>query len=824
MRRRLAVSFLVLLLAAPTAWLKPPITEKPVPVDTKTRTDRNGDPLPTHALDRLGTLQLWHESCCVAFSPDGKTLVSGGRDGIIRLWDRASGKETRCYDGAKHGVHCLAFSSDGKTLAYGGGASHLTDSGLLDLQSGKVIHHMFNGIWPVHSLLFTPDGKSLIAGAYESIGVWDTATGKMREWLEIPGLDKKGYSIDALTLTSDGNTLALATGFGKTLTLWDRTAKKELRSWEAKGGQKIAFSPDSKTLVSDGSGGCLRLWDTSTGKELAEFKGHADQIWAVTFSPDGKLLASTGNDGTIRLWDSATGKETHCFGQHYGGICALAFSPDGKTLASAGSKITLWDVASQKDLIPSTGHKDGVSSLALSPDGETLASTGFDGTIRIWDLAAGKERRRIVANVRDYWSGRCTYSPDGKILAWCDDKTLCLADAATGKDQRRFDAKAKIWRIAFSPNGKLLAMGIDGHGIDLCDPLDGKLIRTIDTAKHAVLDLAFSPDGNILTAAAQPGENEEPTAFLWEAATGKQLTRLTGHTNRIRLVAFAPDGNQLLTNGEDHTVRLWDVWTGKEVRKLQGLKDTVSDAAFSPDGNTIAGAVRDGSVRLWETATGKERCRFEGHRSWAESVVFSPDGRRLISGSSDTTCLVWDVTGLKSANEPPPVELSDVEWAALWDALAGEDAVKAHRAIWTMVSSKQTAERLSARLRPVAAPERGKVEELLRQLEGEEFDARQKAQRELETLADVAEPSLHRALANKPSLELRRHIEEILERTKEPSPERLRTWRAAEVLGQIDSTEARRLLQSLATGAPDARLTRQAIAVLKRLEARDNKP
>jgi WD40 repeat protein len=784
-------------------------------------TDRLGDPLPAAALDRLGALRLWHgfQSVSIAFSPDGKTLASGGNGGKIRLMDRATGKETRSFDVDRHFVDCVTFSPDGKRLAFGRGTPHSCDIGLLDLSSGEIVHRLFADEWPVHSLLFTPDGKSLITADFESVVIWNPATGQTREGIDLPwdgpvGLrGEKLRSIGGVALTADGKTLAVTLGFGKALALWDLAARKELRRWEANSGDRLAFSPDGRLLVSADDG--LRLWDPATGKETAHLKGHTGKITAVTFSPDGKLLASAGEDGTIRFWDPLSGQELHCFGQHCGNFRSLAFSPDGKTLASAGARITLWDVASQKDLIPTPGHRDGVFSLALSPDGKVLASTGFDYTLRIWDLATGTERRRV--DVQGRWSGHSAFSPDGKILAWADDETLCLADPATGENTRKLATNAKVWCLTFSPDGKLLATGSDAKVVHLRNPIDGTILRTIDTAPFTVFPLTFSPDGTTLAAAANAGTETEPLVFLWATATGKELARLKGHTRRVRVVAFTPDGSQLLT-GCDKLLRLWDVRTGKEVRQFQGIKDTVFDAAFSPDGNTVAGAVQDGSVRLWETATGKERCKFEGHRSWAMSVAFSPDGRRLISGSSDTTCLVWDVTGRVRGNKLQPVELGAGAWDTLWGTLAGEDVGKVHQAIWKMVAARQTPSLLGTRLHPVALAEGMHVMELVRQLDGDDFEEREKAQRELENLADVAEPGLRRALASNPSREVQRRIEDILERTREPLPGRLQTRRAIEVLEQIASPEARRVLESLAAGSPDARMTREAKAALQRLE------
>lgn len=773
--------------------------------------------LPAGAVQRLGSLQLWHafQTFCVAFSPDGKSLVTGGDDGKLRWWDRATGAEVRSFDADRHSVGCVACSPDGKVVAFGRGSIRNCDIGLLDVARGKV-GRIFTGKWPTHSLIFTPDGKSLIAADYEGVALFDPDTCGFRGRVEIAWPEKQARGIGGIALSPDGKTLAVAMGFGKVLVLWDLAAEKELRRWDADGGDRLAFSADGTSLVSARTR--LYLWDVATGKETAQLEGHFDKVWHLAVSPTTKLLASASDDGTIRLWDLANKKQLHSFGEHHGRQRAVAFSPDGKTLASAGSKISLWDAATQKDQLPLPGHKDGVFALAVAPAGNLLASTGFDRTLRVWNLTTGVEQRQM--NVPGWFSGRSAFSADGTTLAWCDAHGVYLADAATGQRGRQF-ATDSSWCVALSPDGKLLARGCSEHGIELRNLADGAVLSTLDTDRQTALDLTFSPDGSTLAAALSSGG--AGCVVLWEIATRKERLRLTGHTKAIKCLTFAPNGRQVVTSSNDDTVRLWDVRTGKEVRRFQGVDSTIFSAAFSPDGNTVAGAAQDGTVRVWETATGKERCRFTGHHSWAMSVVFAPDGRRLISGGHDTTCLVWDLTG-QGAKPPPAIELPAAAWDALWTTLAGHDAGKANLAIWQLAAAKQTASQFAERLPPVAPAEAARVAEWVRQLNSDDFEKREAAQRDLEKFVDTAEAELLRTLASKPAPETQRRIEDILERTRELSPERLRTLRALEVLEQVGSPEARALLERLAQGLPEARLTQTAKAALQRLQRRAGRP
>jgi WD40 repeat protein len=216
----------------------------------------------------------------------------------------------------------------------------------------------------------------------------------------------------------------------------------------------VAYSPDGKTLASGSDDKTIKLWDVATGQERATLTGHEREVRSVAFSPDGETLASGSYDGTIRLWDVATGQERAALRVHTAAALALrghtasvhsvSYSPDGKTLASGSwpAPIGLWDVATGQERATLTGHERSVNSVvdipavcsvAYSPDGKTLASASNDGTIKLWDVAGGKE----WAALRHMGHVSVAFSPDGKTLtSGSIDGTIKLWDvpAVTKKD------------------------------------------------------------------------------------------------------------------------------------------------------------------------------------------------------------------------------------------------------------------------------------------------------------------------------------------------------------------------------------------------------
>jgi hypothetical protein len=264
---------------------------------------------------------------------------------------------------------------------------------------------------------------------------------------------------------------------------------------------------------------------------------------------------------------------------------------------------------------------------------------------------------------------------------------------------------------------------------------------------------------------------------------------------------------------------IWDAATGQVQRRLQGHENPIIAVTFSPDGRMVATASgsmwnhKEQTVRLWEVTTGKERRQFVGHDAQVTSLVFSRDGSTLISGSEDATALVWDVAGVRNAKLG---KTTDTE--ALWRALAGEDAVLAYEAVCALAARREVA-CLANHLQPVEAPEAAKLDRLLADLDSDRFATRQLAERELSQMEELAASALRKAAVEAASPEARRRAEALLAKldVNPPSSRTVQALRAVEVLGRVATPEARQLLRKLATGAPDAHLTREAKAELERL-------
>jgi hypothetical protein len=407
------------------------------------------------------------------------------------------------------------------------------------------------------------------------------------------------------------------------------------------------------------------------------------------------------------------------------------------------------------------------------------------------------------------------------------------------------------WRAVFSPDGKALAVANfkwdkasrpHSPTVRLVAPTTGKDVRALDNAAlpgpkevAQVEALAFSPDGKTLFAAGQAKSG--PWVRGWATATGKALPseppvpRDRTKYPRPTLRAISPDGGMLALSyfspEKEARMFLCDRATGFVTASFPALAySSRYTIAFSPDGRTVA-VGQGGAISVRECSTGLERRRFaalEG-RKGLTCLAFSPDGRALVAGYYyQPDALVWDVTGrLRKGGKLSKARPSPARLAELWDELGGSDAGKAHKAVWELVAApEQAVPFLNARLH-LPKIDHKKVAKWVADLHDEQFGPRAAAAEGLEDLGLDAEAALRKELARKPSIDVVRRVDVLLGKLDGGLPPRpwLQVLRGLEVLEQIGTPAAQRVVERLADSSNESRLARAAQSTLHRLRLKN---
>jgi WD40 repeat protein/tRNA A-37 threonylcarbamoyl transferase component Bud32 len=566
------------------------------------------------------------------FSPDGRTLAIAGEDGRIELWDVATRTKARsltdpaAVSSDQPALAAVRFSPDGSVVAAGGlETNHVT---LWDVESGRVIgrpiitHRPGSGS---QSISFTPDSKRIaVPGTPGTVVIWDVASGKR---------------------------------VGKPLTVGNASVNAAI------------FSKDGRSLIATDDSGAVTVLDVRSGRRVGTPLSVGNQVADhVDVSPDGRLVAVASFGGSVYVWDTTTGT---LYGSPLTAdsspVADVVFSPDGRTLVSSHLRSAVaWDLSGRQVLGEPLGGTDDVATgVAFSPDGRRLVAGQLDGDTIVYDAATRREELRVEG---DSVVGGVAVHPAGKLVAvgTLDGKVRFFdleSGAAVGAPLDLGDAA--VWQIAFSPDGRLLAVAVDPNGVDafraqksqgelqLWDVASRRRVgHAIVPGAGSVLSLAFSGDGSSLATGSYAGQVD-----VWDTATQRRAGEpMTVTDDGFLSVALDPAGDLVAAGEAIGPVRVWRVSDQQPAfPPLSGHPGYVTGATFRPDGGLLATTDVFGGTRLWDPATGLAYGD-ELKSPWPDSLepnvplpflglrnAFSPDGTRLATAGADGRAMVWDV-------------------------------------------------------------------------------------------------------------------------------------------------------------------------------------
>jgi WD40 repeat protein len=541
----------------------------------------------------------------LAFSPDSRLLATAGRNQRVKLWDTATGQPWATLEGHEGFVRGLAFSPDGRALASGG------EDGLFllwDISTRRA--RAQDQDQRLGLVAFDPDGRSIFVEKASSINRYEVDSGRRSTvWTtRKPG-------VRALAVAPDGKLLAAGHWDGTT-DLWDvasQTVRTTLPAGKMRVMEGLAFSPDGHLLAAGGTipvEGTVELDRilylhqlTDTGAFTVASHHAREDFGGLAFAPDGQTLAAGElTKGELFLWRPFPAPAPAPISHAPEEAWCVAFSPDGKMVVSGGDNekdkncLRLWDAETGRPRWAIPAHEALVTRVAFSPDGAMIATGCFDGSVKLWD-PSGREIAVLPGATGVVES--LAFSPDGRLLAIADRKGgLQLWDVAARRWLRSLGGHPHGVRAAvFHPNGlRLITAGETDGTVRFWDVATGRLERE-DQEPHPIYSLAFSSDGRNLALGGKDGRVQ-----LWDLITGQKRILLADNPAEVRAVAFTPNGCTLASAGMDAVVRLWDPSTGYQLLTLSGPKAPINALAFSPDGRTLAAAFHNGQIELWRGA------------------------------------------------------------------------------------------------------------------------------------------------------------------------------------------------------------------------------
>lgn len=657
-------------IAPPTVTFTPTLTSTPEPTITPTTTPTprlpviagtllpaSGVSLSNVNIGQVVELAHWGKGVITGavYSPDGKNIAVASTLGITIL--NGGTLDEVLYFETNASISSIAYSPDGKMLATGLNDNtvktwQVSDGSLITsfespkeklISKDAVKDRMTN-------LDFSPDGSLLAGGSSDnSVLLWSVTDGTLLGTFEYHTRDVTG-----VFFSPDSQTLFSAAKDGK-VRMINVVEKKLINSLAGEFITEMEISKDGKTLVAidySGIDSKFILWNVDDGKvfktiQIPEMFG-SDDITSIAISPDGRFLVAGWNDYTVKIWNLESGTVQRSFsdlqpksGWYYLTDFMVGFSPNGQTFFMAGSNVIgVWDFINNTFLESSVVKSQGVYDIALSPDGLILASVEGPNV----NLLKISDGMTIVTDQSIQSNGSVDFDPEGSTLAAAMfDRSVQLWPLSDKGLRRTFEPVQggvdKIWGVDFSPDGRLLALGLDSYPlatIELRQVSDGALVRTFTPNLQFAYPVVgiFSPDGQLLAGAF--GDQLR----LYQVVDGKPIRSYSSVYRPI----FSPDGTSFAAVGtSDNSIKAWKLPSGDSLLTIKDRPNRLFSLVYSPDSTLMIAGSADGTIEVFLASDGSLITSWMGHSKGISDMIFTQDGKYLVTASYDGTIRVWGI-------------------------------------------------------------------------------------------------------------------------------------------------------------------------------------
>jgi eukaryotic-like serine/threonine-protein kinase len=606
----------------------------------------------------------------VDFSPDSRRVVTVGMNGIAQVWSIESGTPIgpplvhSGRDGSPARILHCAFSPDGRRVLTAAASGQARDGGRMPKAEPGGAAHVWDATTGEHLLAlphdrfvtcaaYSPDGRRIVTASFDHTGqLWDASSGQI-----LPPPFRHDGNVTHAAFSVDGRQVLTCGSIDGTVRIWDTTTGQEIARVQAGGVvYTAAFSPDGKWVVAGNYWGKVqRVWEVATGRCVASLPhDEAPGETRCSFSPDGQsVLVATQQDA--RMWNPWTGQGLFEPVPHYPPFFNFdlypQFSPDGRWFVTEDTKqsVRVWDAKSGAAVTPSMRHDAAIEHAVFSPDNRYLLTGSLDTSARVWDVQHS-QRPQWPAKPGYLWN-RVARSFDGKRLAvLCASNRVQVLEASTGKPVTApLPHPDRISDLKLSPDGLLLATaGLDST-VRIWNATTGAIVAELkheEPALGVVFDLSglrlATISGNPQYAGKSQVSITPVRVRIWDTTTGQTLSAWLNHNSMLETIAFSPDNERIVTASRTGVAQIWNVGSGQLAAPPLKHDEAVTDAAFSPDGRLVITSSLDGKAQVWNAATGEPLLVPIQHPFRVLGVAFSSDSRRVFT-LTPTGVWGWDL-------------------------------------------------------------------------------------------------------------------------------------------------------------------------------------
>jgi WD40 repeat protein/serine/threonine protein kinase len=621
--------------------------------------DRNGAPVALSADARVvaiasgRTAKLWrtddgspiggplvHQAAItqVAFSPDGRTVLTASEDGTARLWRaslRPPARSPREHQTLgqpmihRGPIGAVAFSPDGRTVIT---ASDDKTARIWSAADGTPDGPALVHPGPVTAVAVSPDGAMILTGCSDkTVRFWSATLGEPIEPSIVHGVEITGvaFSPDGrLALIADPFSVEVRTSSStRHLEFLTLIENLEFASFDARGRSLFVVSSPRNDLIRSPEGDfravnsdrTVHQWSTAPAHRIGRDQTYPRSAAALAITPDCETVLTMGKDRFVRVWSR---DRAPALGLDSEDLVATGPDPD-QTERRAGAIVT----------------------MAFSRDGRTLVTGTDTGTAQLWDTELGQPIGKPMIHPGPLRAA--VFGPDARTVVTISENMGQLWSTSDGKPLgQSFFHDAQITAVAFSPDGTILITGSNDRTARSWSATDGLAAGHVLEHPEAVSAVAFSPDGRtILT-------RSGAVAQLWNAADARAIGRPLAHPGRVIACHFSPDSRTILTAGQDGTARLWSTANARPIGNALVHDGPITAVAFSPAGRTVLTGSDDKTARLWDTSSTRPIGLPMHHQGSITAVAFSPDGKALLTASDDRTARIWDSRNRQPLGQP----------------------------------------------------------------------------------------------------------------------------------------------------------------------------